>query len=61
MCWILCGDDKKRIGQVTGITFHGDLVFLHGFEQCALGFRCGAVDLVGEYELREDRPGMKFK
>ena len=33
-----------------------DLTLLHGFEQRALRFRRGAVDLVGEQDVREDRP-----
>jgi hypothetical protein len=33
-----------------------DVVLLHGFEQCGLGFRRRPVDLVSEQDLREDRP-----
>ena len=33
----------------------GDAVLLHRLEQGALGFRRGAVDLVGEHEVRENR------
>ena len=39
----------------------GDLVFFHGFKQRALGFGRGAVDLVGEHELREYRAMMECK
>ncbi len=33
----------------------GDLPLLHGFEQGRLGLRGSAVDLVGEYQVGEDR------
>jgi hypothetical protein len=31
-------------------------MLLHGLEQCGLGFGRGAVDLVGQHHVREDRP-----
>jgi hypothetical protein len=37
----------------------GNGAFLHGFEQCGLRFRSGAVDLVGEDEVGEDGAGLK--
>ncbi len=37
----------------------GDLAFGHGFEQRALGLGRGAVDLVGQHHLREDRSAME--
>ncbi len=58
---VLGGDDEKRLGQRAGLAFSGDLPFLHGFEKGALGFWRGAVDLVGEDQLGEDRPLVKMK
>ena len=37
----------------------GDRPLLHRFEQRGLGFRRGAVDLVGEHEIGEDRAGLE--
>ncbi len=56
---VLRGDDKERLGQGACRPFDGDLPLLHGFEQRALAFRRGAVDLVGEHQLGEDRPGVE--
>ena len=39
----------------------GDLVLLHRLEQARLGLRRRAVDLVGEDEVREDRPGLELE
>jgi hypothetical protein len=36
-------------------------VFFHGFEQRALRLWRGAVDLVGENQLREDRAGLELE
>src|SRR5262249_15752252 len=35
--------------------------FLHGFEQRALRLRCGAIDFIGEQELREDRSAAELE
>ncbi|MNQ61499.1 hypothetical protein D3C85_758140 [compost metagenome] len=35
--------------------------FLHGFEQRSLGFRRGAVDLVGQQQIGEQRPLAQFE
>ncbi len=39
----------------------GDLAFLHGLEQRALGFRGRAVDLVGQDQLGKDGAAVKFE
>ena len=56
---VLGGDDEKGARQITGLTFSRNLAFLHGFEQRALGFGGGAVDLVGQYQLGENRAGQE--
>ncbi len=61
MRWILGGDHEKWFGQRPGLAVGGDLMFFHRFQQRALCFRRGAVDLVGEDHLREDRAGMELE
>ena len=39
----------------------GHLPFLHRLQQCGLGLRRGAIDLIGEEEVREDRPRAKHE
>ncbi len=58
---VLRGDDEEGLGQGAGFAFHADLLFLHGFEQCALRAGAGAVDLVGQQHLGKDRAGVKDK
>ena len=58
---ILRGDDEKRLRQFVGHAVGRDLAFFHGLEQRALGLGRGAVDLVGEHQLREDRTRMERK
>ena len=40
---------------------HGDRVLLHRLEHGRLGFGRGAVDLVGQHDLREDRARLKLE
>ena len=58
---ILGGDDEKGIFQRPGLAFNRNLTLFHCFQKCALGFGRGAVDLVSQQHLREDRAGMKHK
>ncbi len=51
----MCGDDEERRGQDVCLVADGDLAFLHGLEQRALHLGCGAVDFVGQKQVREDR------
>ena len=44
-----------------GHAVDGDLPLLHRLQQRGLGLRCGAVDLVGEDELRDDGTGRNSK
>ena len=53
------GQDKKGRRQTVGGAGHRHLQFGHGFEQGGLGFGGGAVDLVGQQHVREDRPRHK--
>ncbi len=58
---VLGGYHEKRLGQRPGLAVGGDLMLFHRFQQRALCFWRGAVDLVGEYHLREHRAGMEFE
>ncbi len=58
---ILRGNHEKRFRQGPGFSLGGDLPFLHGFEQRALGLRRGAIDLVGQHHLGEDGTRMKME
>ena len=50
---ILSGEDEERLFQLVGLALDGDAVFLHGLQEGGLGFRRGAIDLVGEDDVRE--------
>ena len=41
------------------ITANGNLVFLHYFQQGALHFRRGAIDLIGQDEIGKDGAKMR--
>ena len=58
---VLRGQDEERVGQRVGLTHDGDPPFLHGFEQRALGLGRGAVDLVGQHEVGEQRAGLEHE
>ncbi|MNY12213.1 hypothetical protein D3C86_1452820 [compost metagenome] len=45
---VLRGEHHERLRNRQWLAFEGDLPFLHGFEQCGLGFRRGTVDLIGQ-------------
>jgi 16S rRNA (adenine1518-N6/adenine1519-N6)-dimethyltransferase len=53
---ILRGDDDEGVGERVRRVADGDLPLLHRLEQRALDFGGSAVDLVGQHEVREDRP-----
>ena len=53
----MCGDDEEGFRQRAGFAFGGDLAFFHRFEQRALRFGRGAVDFVGEQNLRKQGAG----
>ena len=52
---ILRGEHHERAGERIGDAVDGDLPLLHDLKQRALRLGRGAVDLVGEDDLREDR------
>jgi hypothetical protein len=56
---VLGGDDEEGLGQRAGLAFRRHLALFHGFQQGALGLGRGAIDLVGEHHLGEDRTGWK--
>ena len=53
---ILGGDDEERAGQEGGLALDGELAFLHRLEESGLRAGGGAVDLVGEDDLGDERP-----
>ena len=52
---VLRRDDEERRRQAHRLSSEGDLALLHGLEHRALHLRRGAVDFVGEEQVREDR------
>ena len=58
---ILRGDDQERLRQRISFSIHGDLRFVHGFEQRGLRARRGAVDFVGQNDVGKKRTGTKLK
>ena len=52
---VLGGQHQERIGHLEGLAPDGHLVLLHHFEQRALHLGRGAVDLVGQQQVGEDR------
>ena len=53
---VLSGEDEERGGEGIGGSVDGDGVFLHGFEECCLGFGWCSVDFVGEDDAGEEGP-----
>ena len=53
---VLCRQHQERVGHHVGDAVGGDLTLLHGLEESGLRLGRGAVDLVGEDDLRHDRP-----
>ena len=58
---ILRGEHQERLRQRMRVIVHRDLRFVHRFEQRGLRFRRGAVDFVGDDDVREDRSGLEFE
>ena len=58
---ILRGDHHERPRQRVRAAVDGDLALVHGFEQRRLRLGRGAVDLVGQQEIGEDRPGLELE
>ena len=53
---VLRGQHEERPLELIGPARGGDVILLHRLEQRGLRLRRRAVDLVGEDDLREDRP-----
>ena len=58
---VLRGQDEERSRQRVADRADGHGLLLHGFEQRRLGLGRGAVDLVGQHEVGEDRPGLELE
>ena len=43
------------------MRIHRDLAFVHGFKQGRLGLRSGAIDLVGQQHIGEDRTALELE
>ena len=56
---VLRGDDQERPRQRQRLAIDRDLPFAHRFQQGRLRPRRGAVDLVGQHDVGEDRPAVK--
>ena len=56
---VLRRDHEERLGQRHGLAVERHLPLLHRLEQRALRLGRGAVDLVGQHELREDRAALE--
>ncbi len=53
---VLRREHEERLLEWIGPAGRGDVILLHRFEQRGLRLRRRAVDLVGQDDLREDRP-----
>ena len=58
---VLRRDDEERIGQRMGRPVERHLLLFHRLQQRALRTRRGAVDLVGEQHVAEDRTRSEAK
>ncbi len=54
---VVRGQDDERLGQPACLPVHAHLALAHRLKQRRLGFRRCPVDLVGEQQLGEHRPG----
>jgi len=58
---VLGGEDEEGFLEGVPMAGGGDLVFSHGFEQGGLGLRRGAVDLIRQQQVGEDRAAHEFE
>ena len=58
---VLRRQHQERPRQRARLAVDGDLALLHRLQQRRLGARRGAVDLVGQHDLGEDRPGPELE
>ena len=57
--WVASTTNGPR--QLVGVHVDGDAALLHALEQARLGLGRGAVDLVDEHDVGEDRPGPELE
>ena len=58
---VLRGEHEKRLLELIGRLADRDADVLHRFEQRRLRLRRGAVDFVGQDDVREDRAGLELE
>ena len=58
---VLGGKNEKRLLQLVGVAGDGDAVFLHRLQHRRLRLGRGAVDLVGQHDVGEDRAGLELE
>src|SRR6266487_2822765 len=59
--WILGCQNQKRTRQITRDTVYGHLLFLHRFQQSCLCAWRGAIDLICQKDVDENRTRLEFK
>jgi len=57
--WILRCQNMKWLRQVVALARDGDVLFLHGLQQCGLGAWTRPIDFVRHQQLRENRAAQK--
>jgi hypothetical protein len=58
---VLRGDDHEGPRQRVRVPVDGDLGLIHGFEQGGLRLGRGAIDLVSQQEIGEDRARLELE
>ena len=58
---ILRGNDHKGLLKWMRLIIDGNLCFTHRFQEAALGLRRGAIDLIGQHDVGEDRTRYELK
>ncbi len=58
---VLSGDHQEGLRQGIRVRIDRDLAFVHGLEQRRLGLGSGAVDLVGQQDVGENRSALELK
>src|SRR5437016_2271986 len=60
-CRVLRGDDHKGLVKWMRLIIDGNLCYTHRFQETALGLRRGAIDLVSQHDVGEDRTRDELK
>ena len=58
---VLRREDEERARELVRVDVDGDVALLHALEQAGLRLRRGAVDLVDEHDVGEDRAGAELE